>query len=76
VDVVPDDFFVDPLPAGQDIVLMANVIHLFSSDLNRDLLRRVRIGDGAYPALSRSTGRARPQRNSSIAARRPPTLPT
>jgi hypothetical protein len=41
VDIVPGDFFVGQLPAGQDIVLMANVIYLFSPD--RELVRRTRM---------------------------------
>lgn len=41
-DVVDGDFFVDILPAGHDVVLIANVMHLLSPDHNKDLLRRTR----------------------------------
>lgn len=40
--VVEGDFFRDDLPQGYDAVLVANVMHLFSADHNRDLLRRTR----------------------------------
>jgi SAM-dependent methyltransferase len=42
VEVVAGDFFADPLPEGHDAVLIANVVHLFSPEHNRDLLRRTR----------------------------------
>ena len=42
VTVVEGDFFTDPLPAGHDVILIANVVHLFSADHNRALLRRTR----------------------------------
>jgi len=48
---------VDPLPAGQDIVLIANVIHLFSPDLNRDLLRRVRMAMEPIASTKHVAGR-------------------
>jgi SAM-dependent methyltransferase len=40
--VVPGDFFEDPIPGGHDVVLIANVIHLFSRGRNLELLRRTR----------------------------------
>jgi SAM-dependent methyltransferase len=42
VDVVAGDFFTDPIPAGHDAVLVANVIHLYSPEHNHELLRRIR----------------------------------
>jgi hypothetical protein len=39
---VAGDFFTDPIPAGHDAVLIANVIHLFSPAHNLELLRRTR----------------------------------
>jgi ubiquinone/menaquinone biosynthesis C-methylase UbiE len=42
IDVVDGDFFQDSIPAGHDVILIANVMHLFSSHRNKDLLRRVR----------------------------------
>ena len=49
VTVVEGDFLTDPVPAGHDVVLLANVVHLFSADHNRALLRRTReqVPDGA-----------------------------
>jgi SAM-dependent methyltransferase len=41
-EVVPGDFFNDPIPDGHDVVLIANVIHLLSPGRNRELLRRTR----------------------------------
>lgn len=40
--VVEGDLFEDPLPAGHDVVLVSHVLHLFTPQPNRDLLRRVR----------------------------------
>jgi SAM-dependent methyltransferase len=42
VEVAAGDFLRDPLPAGHDLVLVAQVIHLFSPERNAELLRRVR----------------------------------
>jgi SAM-dependent methyltransferase len=42
VEVVAGDFFADSIPGGHDAVLIANVIHLFSSEHDLELLRRVR----------------------------------
>jgi SAM-dependent methyltransferase len=52
--VVAGDFFKDPLPSGHDVVLMANVIHLFSATHNLELLRRTRVHvpDGARLLLA------------------------
>jgi hypothetical protein len=42
VEVVAGDFFQDPLPGGQDAIIVANVVHLFSPAHNCTLLRRLR----------------------------------
>lgn len=54
VDVVDGDFFRDPVPGGHDVVLVANVLHMFSADRNRDLLHRVRsdVTDGTRLLLA------------------------
>ena len=44
IAVVEGDFFHDPIPPGHDTVLLANVIHLFSPEHNRELLSRIRSG--------------------------------
>jgi SAM-dependent methyltransferase len=41
-DVVAGDAMTDDLPVGHDVVLVANVIHYFSPEQNRDLLGRIR----------------------------------
>jgi phospholipid N-methyltransferase len=40
--IVEGDFFQDPIPAGHDLILIANVWHNYSPERNCDLLRRVR----------------------------------
>lgn len=47
VDVVAGDATADALPAGFDTFLLANVVHYWSPDQNRELLRRIR--DAAEP---------------------------
>ncbi len=49
VKVVEGDFFKDPIPAGHDVVLIANVVHLISPERILELLRRTRrdVPDGA-----------------------------
>jgi SAM-dependent methyltransferase len=42
VEVVAGDFFQDPIPTGHDVVMLVNVLHLFSPEHNLTLLRRVR----------------------------------
>jgi len=42
VDVVTGDAMTGELPAGHDLFLLANLIHYFSPEQNRDLLGRVR----------------------------------
>ena len=44
IEVVEGDFFRELIPAGHDAVLLANVIHLFSPEHNRELLSRIREG--------------------------------
>jgi SAM-dependent methyltransferase len=41
-EVLEGDFFQDPIPDDHDVVLIANVIHLFSPEHNLELLRRTR----------------------------------
>jgi hypothetical protein len=40
--VVEGDFFVDPIPDGHDVVLLASILHYFGPEQDRALLRRVR----------------------------------
>jgi len=42
ISIVGGDFFHDPIPGGHDVVLLANIVHNFSSQRNRALLRNVR----------------------------------
>src|SRR4029077_11192575 len=42
VKVVEGDLFKDPIPAGHDVVLIANVMHLLSAERNLVLLRLTR----------------------------------
>lgn len=42
VRVVAGDLFADPLPAGHDLILLANLAHLFAPERNQALLRRIR----------------------------------
>jgi SAM-dependent methyltransferase len=42
IEIVAGDLFTSPLPAGHDLVLLANVIHYFPPAKNLELLRRVR----------------------------------
>jgi hypothetical protein len=42
VEVVRGDFFTEPIPGGHDVVLLANIVHRFSPERNRTLLRRTR----------------------------------
>src|SRR5437588_10128580 len=53
-EVVAGDFFEDPIPDGHDVVLIANVIHLFSAEHNLELLKRTRerVPDGARLLLA------------------------
>ncbi len=54
VEVVDGDFFIDALPEGHDVVLIANVMHLFSPESNQMLLRGARqsVPDGARLLLA------------------------
>jgi hypothetical protein len=51
IAVVAGDFFHDPIPPGHDAVLLANIIHLFAPDHNRELLARIRAGVAPGTAL-------------------------
>ena len=42
IDVVEGDVFKDPLPGGHDVVLIANVVHVFSAAHNIELMRKIR----------------------------------
>ena len=42
IDVVEGDVFKDPLPGDHDVVLIANVVHVFSAAHNIDLMRKIR----------------------------------
>jgi len=54
VKVIEGDCFKDPIPEGHDVVLIANVFHLFSAKRNLELLRRTRqsVPDGARLLLA------------------------
>jgi ubiquinone/menaquinone biosynthesis C-methylase UbiE len=54
LEVVDGDFFTDTLPEGHDVVLVANVMHLFSPESNQALLRSARqsVPDGARLLLA------------------------
>jgi hypothetical protein len=47
--VIAADCFTEPLPTGHDVLLLANVLHLFAPERDRELLRRARAAavDGA-----------------------------
>jgi len=47
IDVITGDAMAEPLPAGYDVFLLANLIHYWTPDGNRALLRGVR--DAAAP---------------------------
>lgn len=42
ITIVEGDIFTDPIPDGHDVVLIANVLHLFRPERNMALLRRTR----------------------------------
>ena len=42
VDVVAADALADPLPQGHDVILVANLVHYWPPETNRELLRRLR----------------------------------
>ena len=42
IEFVVGDFFTDLLPADHDVVILSNIVHLFSPERNRLLLQRVR----------------------------------
>lgn len=51
VQFVAGDFFRDALPGGHDVVLLANVLHLFEPARNLELLRRLRAASAPGTAL-------------------------
>jgi hypothetical protein len=53
LQLVEGDFFKDPLPAGHDVILLANILDGFSPGRNMELLRRVRahVPEGAHLLL-------------------------
>jgi SAM-dependent methyltransferase len=53
ISIVEGDFLREPLPSGHDLILIANVIHLFQPEVNRQLLGRLRaaVGTGARALL-------------------------
>ena len=55
ITVVEGDFLRDQLPSGHDLLLIANVIHLFQPQVNRELLGRLRKAVEAAPERSWST---------------------
>ena len=42
IDVIAGDMFQDVIPTGQDVVILANVVHIFGPQRNVELLRTVR----------------------------------
>jgi hypothetical protein len=42
IDIVEGDMFKTPLPAGHDVLLVANTIHVLSALRNLDLMRKMR----------------------------------
>ena len=54
VKIIEGDLFKDPIPAGHDVVLIANVVHLLSAERNLVLLRLIRqcVPDGARLLLA------------------------
>ena len=42
IEIVAGDLFQDPLPSGYDAIIVANVLHLLTSERNLTLLRRIR----------------------------------
>ncbi|HEV8582719.1 MAG TPA: methyltransferase [Thermoanaerobaculia bacterium] len=42
IDLLEGDFFEQEIPSGHDAVLLANIVHGFSEEQNRELLRRIR----------------------------------
>jgi hypothetical protein len=43
IDVVEGDFFTDPIANGDDAIILANEVHLFSPQHNRALFQRARV---------------------------------
>jgi SAM-dependent methyltransferase len=51
ITIVEGDFFTDPIPQDNDVILIANVMHLLSPQHNLVLLRRVRQELRNHPTL-------------------------
>jgi O-methyltransferase domain/Dimerisation domain len=51
VELIPGDLRDDPIPGNHDVVLLANVLHLFKPAANQDLLRRIRESVGSTARL-------------------------
>ncbi|MEE2970196.1 MAG: methyltransferase, partial [Pseudomonadota bacterium] len=54
IEMVDGDFIKDPLPGRHDVILIANVMHLFSPENNQALLRSARdsVADGVRLLLA------------------------
>jgi SAM-dependent methyltransferase len=44
IRIVEGDFFKNPIPGGHDVIIVANIVHVFSPERNLELLRRLREG--------------------------------
>jgi hypothetical protein len=53
IAVADGDFFRDPIPPAHDVVLLANVIHLFSPERNRAALSHWGQRGGGYNTVAR-----------------------
>ena len=51
ITIVEGDFFTDPIPQGNDVIIIANVMHLLSPEHNLVLLRRLRQELRDHPTL-------------------------
>lgn len=59
IEVVGADMFTDPIPGGHDVLLLADILHLFPPAPNLTLLRRLRdvvTGDGKLLIVDWYTG--------------------
>jgi ubiquinone/menaquinone biosynthesis C-methylase UbiE len=43
IDIVEGDVFKDPIPDGHDVLIVANVVHVFSTAHNVELMRKIRM---------------------------------
>jgi hypothetical protein len=51
IEVIDGDFFVDPIPADHDAIILANVVHHFSLEENTALFERIRATAAPEAAL-------------------------